>query len=272
MAIIKIIRPQINWSNPLTEKLAFDAPFWEGAGANTKEIARKLNGSIVASGATWDKNLFGTDLDFSAAASSVNYTTPEDLNSYGDAFTIEVLALIRSAGVNGLGRVIQKTSGTTDTATLWNLRQDGGTNALNFIIGFSGGAKGAACSFTADSKWHHWVFSCTSLSTKATGTVTIYKDGVTQTLSLDNAGSGTISADDTNLYIGNRSSNNRNIDAKISYVRLYKRALSARDVKSLYANPWRIYKRIIFPFANKITVTPPSTVPTYWRTLMGIGY
>lgn len=238
--IIKPKLPLIDYSHPIAKGIVFEDQFFEGAGTNTiDDILTNPLGSIIASGATWDRHLYGIDLDFSAVASGVTYTTPSQMNSL-NAISIEFLALIRGQGPSGVGRIMQKIKGaTTDQTAYFELRFNN-VNTINFYSGFSTTAASSAPSFTADSIWHHWVLTCSDL-TNTTPNISWYKDGILFSTAV-NAGSGTKPTDDTTFEIGNRGDGTRNFNGKISYVRIWNRVLSAQEAKQLYSNPWCLSK------------------------------
>lgn len=237
--IFKPITPKIDLNNSIESGLIFDSQLYEGSGVNTADLLLSGNGIITASGATWEKGPYGYDLNFSAAVSRVNWTTDSSVNSLSAGFTIETLVLARSAGGGNLGRLFQKTSGTSDTGTAWSLKYT--TTQLQFTTGFATTPKVGAITKAPDSLWHHIVVTCSNLSSISSGTIIIYIDGISQTLVTDQAGVGAIATDNANLYMGNRSDAIRNLDGKISYGRIWNRALSATEALNLSENPWRIY-------------------------------
>lgn len=234
--IIKPKVPLIDYSHPIAKGIVFEDQFFEGAGVNTiDDILTNPLGSVIASGATWDRHLYGVDLDFSAAASAVTYTTPSALNSM-KTITVEFLALIRTSGGGANGRLSDKNNNSTvsywkvyDDGTNMIFQQDWTTNKFAFVA------------FAPDSKWHHWVFTCTDLTSTAANTMNIYKDGIKQTVSTQN-GATTAPTDGSNYFIGNSQAATRNLDGKISYNRIWNRVLSPQEVKQLYMNPWRLDK------------------------------
>lgn len=106
------------------------------------------------------------------------------------------------------------------------------SRAIQFDVGTS------ASSYTAkyttnsisDNKWHHIG------ATYNNGTVAIYVDGVSQSISNGtcNAGTGTIRDNSQSAYIGSIGGTSNYQNGGIDEVRIYNRALSAYEFKQLY--------------------------------------
>jgi hypothetical protein len=255
--------PKINWGNPITKGLVFDAPFSEGAGVIAEDDAAPLGldlvGTIVSSGATWVRTPFGNALDFSAAASSVSYTTPSILNTM-TVFSIEFLALYRSEGGGAAGRIIHKVSGSPSRYQI-NVGHTT-TNQFSFNVNYdtTSGFWDVNNFFPAN-VWSHGVLTYDGSS--VSNVPNVYRNGLLQTLVNVTQPVGTWVSDDTNLYIGNRSDGLRNWDGKISYLRIWNRILTATEARSLYTNPWQIYQKPNFtPYYISPAVVGGSSIKT----------
>jgi hypothetical protein len=231
-AIIKPRIPVINWGNPLTKGLVFDAEYFERGGTTTKDLAGKTVGTLAASGATWEYNKFGIDLDFSAAASRVTYTPVATQNNL-TKYSIEMLLSVRSNGGGTAGRILLK----------------GATNTY-FMVYTSAGMLRFQANWTAVGEWnitqpsialHHFII--TYDTTNVANDAIFYLDGAQQSVTRNATPSGTLKADDATLYIGNRADGTRNFDGKLVYTRLYNRILSAQAAKQLSNNPWQMYNQ-----------------------------
>lgn len=236
--LLKPIHPEINDGVGITSGLVFDVPMWEGAGQFVQDdtsLLEDLLGTLV--GATWDRNLYGIDIDFSAAASAVNYTnSPASMNSLG-LISIEAVIYIRSNGGGSLGRIVHKKNNTKGYFALYTQ-----TTTIAFDVGYAVSDAIQTIPQPSLNAWHHLVVTCSNLS-NAAGNTNFYLDGVSQTVTNQQSGSGAIVADDTNFYIGNRGDAIRNFDGKILYSRVWNRVITPTEVWALYTNPWVIYKK-----------------------------
>lgn len=234
-SLLKPRSPQIDWKHPLTYGLIFDEPLFERGGNPDEDILDRLIGTNVA--ATWVDDKFGSALDFSGATSRIAYTSPARMNNLAQV-SIEALVMIRSTGGGGLGRICQKLSGGTG---YFQFYCDNTNTSLDF----------AAARSTANGVWraplpslnvyHHVVATYDTGS--VSNTPSIYVDAVSQAITVNTTPIGTMLADDTNFWIGNRNDNLRNWDGRIAYLRLWNRILNQTEVQELYENPFRIYRR-----------------------------
>lgn len=271
--LLKPRSPKIDWGNSLTSGLVFDAPFFEGAGTSTEDDASPLGlevvGSIIASGATWDKNFYGTDLDFSAAASEVLFSALPASTTTLVQFSLEFLVYYRSTGGGGLGRIAQKTN--TATNGRWQLfTGSSASNQLALQLTTSGTAGlWRYNNFLPTNTWVHGIV-CFDGST-ITNTPTVYSNGLVVAATSSVGATGTWNADDSFLAIGNRNNAaTRNWDGKISYFRMWNRIITSTEAKSLYTNPWQIYVKPNFlPYYISPAVVAAGTNQA---TLMMMGF
>jgi len=122
-------------------------------------------------------------------------------------------------------------------------------NKMLFWMGL-GGSSGIhlfSSSTVNDGVWHHWVAVA-----NRTGYMKLYKDGVFDTQADISAYSGQNESSSVDLYIGgNSQSSNNNFNGTIDKVRIYNRALTTDEIKTLYQ-----------PYPNTTCPTCPS--PTAW--------
>jgi hypothetical protein len=232
---LKPRKPVINWENPVTNGLVFDAPLFERGGTVANDLAGSLKGSITASGATWETNLYGADLAFSAAASNVAYTVPvggklESLTS------MSYEALVYSTGLGGgsLGRIFEK--GNTNGYFLCYMES---STLLQIFSGFT--TDGAWNIPFTENVWNHVVLTYNNSS--VSNVPVAYINGELVTVTQSQAPVAPLLADDATFNIGNNSGGTRNWNGKIAYVRAWNRILVPSEVTTLAANPWSIYKQ-----------------------------
>lgn len=233
---LKPRRPVINPDHPLTRGLVFDAPLFEYGGTVTNDIVGRMKGTVTASGATWEQNLYGTDLAFSAAASNVAYTVPTNgkLESL-TKMSYEVLWLCNGLGGASVGRIFEKGS-TNGYLTVFATT----STVMEVFVGFSTTAGVWTFPFT-ENAWYHMVVTYANAS--VANNPIVYLNGVPVTVTTGTAPVGTVLADDTTMNIGNNSAGTRNWAGKIAYTRAWNRILNASEAKALAANPWAIYKQ-----------------------------
>lgn len=235
--IIKPKLPIIDYSNPITKGLVFEDPMYEGAG--TKSIDDILSdplGTITGSGATWDKHLYGIDLDFSAAASNVVYVSPAAVNTLA-RFSVEFLFYNRSAGGSSSGKVLYK--GTSLTLPyFWCGTGTAGHMRLQVGYGTTAGFWDVSIN---TNQWYHYVVTYTMGNVN--NVPTVYLNGINTSFVQTQTPVGTTPSDDTGLYVGNRQDGLRNFDGKIVYVRIWNRLLAAAEARQLFMNPWGICKQ-----------------------------
>jgi hypothetical protein len=230
--------PVINWGNPIVKGLVFDISLKEGSGINTFESITKAIGAINASGATWEKNKYGNDLDFSAAASKVVFVTPSQVNSLVK-YSYEFLFNLRGLGGGSNGRIIVKgaSGGTPYTQIYTNTNYGGGGYGIAFEQSWTTIGKWAyAINLNT---WYHVIITYNGDSTS--NDPIYYINGLPVVVTEYVAPATSLGADTTELDLGNRTNNQRNFDGKLVYTRIWNRILSPQEVKSLYTNPWQIY-------------------------------
>lgn len=232
---VKPTIPVINWNNPITRGLVFDAPLFERGGTVANDIAGKVKGSITASGATWEVSPFGAGLAFSAAASNVVFSVPANSKMESmTKFTYETLFDYTGLGGGSLGRLFVKGS----TNTYFMVFGDS-TTLLQITAGFA--TTSATWTIPAfENDWLHMVISMDMGS--ASNTPTVYLDGAPVTVTTVTPGLGSAVADDVSFNIGNRVDGLRNWTGKIAYTRAWNRILAPSEARQQAINPWSIYR------------------------------
>ncbi len=267
--LLKPIRPQINFGNPISHGLVFDAPFWEGAGQFVEDDAFPLTEILgTLTSATWDKNFYGTDLDFSAAASVVSFIPPSIVNDLSQ-LTIEALVYPRTTGAGGFGRILHKGEPSGNTTQYFSIFTDSADHVGHNLWAFysTWTTNQGQWVSTADmnlNAWQHIIFTYDFSSTG--NNPLMYLNGIPNALTQDQIPGGSAPTDTDILYIGNRGTATRNFDGKISYVRLWNRIVTPTEVFSLYINPWQIYQTPSFRNLYNSNFIVTSTIPTGFLT------
>ena len=140
-----------------------------------------------------------------------------------------------SDGEGNLGRIIDKTTGTTGYFMQVEAEAAGFVK-LEGLVYHDGAADARAITNAAIvpiNIWSHVSFVYNEDSAKK---IKIYLNGVLQALGTDTAGVGTVDDDSAiDLNIGNAVGVDRTFDGIISDVQIYNKALSAEEVLSIYS-------------------------------------
>lgn len=136
-----------------------------------------------------------------------------------------------SAGELGYGEVICLENGSAVRQFIFqNDNGDAGWGMV-FQVNFSGGVYVWSCPYPGDTLWHSYTITYDGTS----GGPAIYKDGVSQSITVRVTGSGTLPTDETTLIIGNRSDTTETWDGGIAEVAFWNRILSTDEITMLGA-------------------------------------
>jgi hypothetical protein len=219
--MIKPLVPVINWNNPITKGLIFDAPLFEGGKTNVLDIVTKVNG-VFGSAPTWIKDSMGMTLKFNGSSDFVEFPSRASLST--NVFTI--VALVNT---------------TTASTTQFILGSDVG-NGIGFRITSAGVLDfiqtNIAVVGTSTGTIPANVFNLVAITYDASGNFNFYNNGV-------NIGSGTNvktwSASKIQLGVERVSTPNF-FNGKMAFVKVWNCALSAQAIKKLYTDPWQLYQ------------------------------
>lgn len=247
MAIV-LVKPRtlvLNWSNPITKNLVLDATFIERGGTTTTDAVAKrvgtLSGTVLPS---WITGLLGTGLSFNGT-NGQTYIDYADAawNSITGPITMEAYVYVNQANANCivLGKPVSGTS--HDSPYFAHSIHFLGDGTARFWVVTSGGTI-SDCNFTYAAGYYHFV------GVYDGSTVKVYANGV---LRNSKNMTGTFTDYATPLRIGTNGGKQETFNGKIFYARMWNRGLSALEIKSLYVNPWRIYKRLILQLGKAPT-------------------
>lgn len=252
-SLLKPQHPIINWGNPITQGLVFDVPLFEQAGNKATEIARNNLGTI-SNAPVWGKHQVGTDLVFADNNNLITFASKGPQNSVPKV-TIEALVFPTGENAANDSRFIHKGDNTAKyfCCSLAN------TNRFEFAAGWQTTEGDWDTPAITLNQWYHlvWTYGFTN-----TSEIPIcYLNGVSQTISTLLSPAGSAPTDTTtNLGIGNRvGGTTKGFVGNIAYVRYWNRILTQTEAKSLYVNPWQIYRK-------------PNFNPFYVAAVGGIAY
>jgi len=204
--------------NPLSQGLVLHLPMDEGVSTKVFDQSEHQNNGTI-NGASWANGKFGKALDFDGTNDNVTVTRSPSLNLGLSSFSL--CAWINTT--DSEGDIINNWDGSNGCFLLmvYNAK-------LRGHIAMSGNANAIdSPSNVNDGQWH-FVYQVVD-GTK----IYLYIDGVlvnSQTLS------GIKSGIQNNVIIGERLTSGTNLDGIIDEVRIYNRALSAEEVRTLYLN------------------------------------
>jgi hypothetical protein len=235
MSVTKPQNPQINWANPITKGLIFDAPFFEKATLKPRDVVVGNDSSTLTLGTG------GYTIKTQGSAMSYDGTTTNlfwNTRLYQDSLTVysyELFVYIIGTGGGGLGRLFVKGNGNAPGYIMANIT----ATDLQFNIQAATTSGQWASAVPSSNVWHHIVFTLNEVAQPAK----LYVDGNLQTLTTTTSSSGARQGESAHLYVGNTQSGIRGWNGYISYIRQYNRILIPNEIRSLAANPWQVYKQ-----------------------------
>lgn len=216
--------------------------FDEGSGATAVDQIGGANGTIT--GASYSTDVFfknrsamsgrrkvenlANSLNFAAGTNRVNITSVAAQNNLTQSSSAAWI-FVRGAGGNNAGRFFHK----ANTAAGWHSCYVASSGTINFSAAWSGAN---ALWVGSNFKVGEWMFVVwTYDNTSTSNNPVLYVNGVSQNVTVNTAPSGTVTADDANMCIGNRSSDNgRGFDGYISKLMYFNKVLSQAEVTLLY--------------------------------------
>lgn len=277
---VKPRRPVLNWGHPLARGLIGAWPLAERGGTMTQDLCRSATGRTdpaayvpgtlrnMEPASDWIVSGPGPCLRF-YGASTGNYNTEEQVhcgNVCDRTGTLPWTLAVWFRVIFG-GSAFYFLAGRGASTGLAANRElglfyngNGSTNTLFFNRhdGLGGSETLTSVSAYARDAWHHAVLTYDS------ATMRLYVNG-----RFDNSVASTRSVLGTDYFmIGNWTQGGGTsypLYGDIADVRVWSRPLTAREVASLYARPWDMY-RVAGPMLGKVpSAAAPTTKPFYFR-------
>lgn len=228
-------RPRQFWPNnhPIRRGLISDIPFLERAQTGTARnlAGNKLNGSYLTT-----PTPVAEGMQFTTGNSRVEIAHNSLFNV--TALTMEVWFRKDAAGTNA--QLIKK-----DTA--WILRYNDTANFRAILFGLSTTNLDYNGISVTIGLWYHYVVTYFS------GTASMYINGA---LATQNTGlTGTLGTSANTIGIGDTPGGGEKAPHTQALNRIWNRALSAGEVRQLYANPWLIYRRSLLQRQLRVPVS-----------------
>ncbi len=218
---------EINWLHRNAQDLIGCWLMNEGGGNIVNDLSGNGNGGTILSDTTWSSGPYGSNLLFDGSGGGVNCGNNSSLNITGD------MTIVFSFTPDALGtqRIIHKN-------TSYSLFTIAGSQIR--LHNYGDGSKAESNTvFTIDTLQHAAVV-------KKGAVVDFYRDGI-DIGATDSSITASIPVSVVNLYIGiDEDLSGFPYDGHIDYIYLYNRALSAREIQSLYINPFAMFEPV-FP-------------------------
>ena len=241
MPTIKPTIPEINWRNPITKGLVFDAPLFEGGGLRTLDIASKVKG-VISGAPAWVRGPWGWELKFTAASNHLVTFTTIPIQNDLPVISIEALVYLNGAGESSNGRFFSK-GATTRQSLFYQTAAFAQNNFLGAFSTFSvlAGSWGTPGETFTIPGYYHCIY--THAVATAAAVPNFWLNGKKQITSNNQSSVGTIQADTAALYLGSQATSARDWDGNIVYARMWNRLLNDQEAIKLHQNPWRFYKK-----------------------------
>ena len=268
-----------NKKHPLFKNLVMDTFFFERGGTKATNLVNKTkftfyNGTSADAGPVWVNTLYGAGVQFDGSNDNVRMADPGDgsLDVGSGPMTIEAIIMPTNLA-NAEQCIVRKDPGGGNRG-LYLFRVAQTTGKLEFQIGLVGTA---FSSVTGNSGLPTDRFThVTAVRDTANSRLRLYINGVPDNDAADaignsdNSGSPTIGAffDD-----GAGNLNGAPFTGTILYVRIWKKALTQKDISSLNADPWQLYVKPTWLIQQGLASTPPPAgdVNRGYRMLLGVG-
>lgn len=252
---VKPLLPKIDWSNPITRGLVFDAPLIEKGGSSPVDLVYKQKGSFTNT-PVWGVSAGGSGLSFTGHDTDrVTFNTLAPQNNV-HRISVEILFVADATPSDG-DRLFHKGQSAGAGARYFQAGEWVNGQGL-FVAGDWSGNQGAwRTPLPSTGVLHHYVVTYDDTSTS--NDPIVYLDGQRQTVTEVVTPSGTRSADTSSLWIGNSYTGSFSWKGKIYYTRYWNRILTHREVLELKRNPYQIYqKHTLFHKPQGITVDSSS--------------
>ncbi len=256
-----IIKPsfnnfKINWSNRITKNLIGCWLLNEGKGINTKDLAKKANGTFI-NGTRWEKGKSGNCVSFDGIDDKINLGNPSSLQVDG---LISIFSIIfpKTFGSGSRGSIFDK-GNNSSTGPLFRIDNSNIAASLSY---FQNGAESKVCSTANLISLNTW--QSVGMSNNIVGTNGFFY--VNGSRYQDNAIYGTtlLSNTTTNASIGGRTiDTTRQFDGFIELVYVWNRIVTPVEFVMLHFNPYCFIVRPEDDYSfNGLSITPPIIVPS----------
>lgn len=231
-------------------------PFNEGTGTVAIDKTGQGNDGTLTNGPTWVTGKYGKAVSFDGTDDYVSVATEPAYTAGATSIGASLWAYIDPTLFDtSVAVLLDSGSGIPNTNNGFFIVLDdraGVAQATNgLLVSFDTVTGGVYSAHSNDlfpsAGWYHVSVSYSN------GTGTIYINGVSQSVSVDNAGSGNYIPRNSALNIGNLNGNGYYFHGLIDDVRIYNHALSATEVASLYASSGEVVRIVNASQNTKVT-------------------
>jgi len=232
-------RPKLNPNHPLSIRLVGLWLFNETGGLKAYDLSGKNNHGTLINGPVWKPGKFGQALYFDGVDDYVSLLSPTSLddieNQGGGGMTISAWIFPNNVSANQY--MVTKDSANSGFWTFW-LSSSGSQVTVRWQKDFSTTDMDVYTQYgdVIAGKWQHVVLTWDGSSNA--NNAHIYVNSIDKTFTRTN-GVGTKNSDASlNAYIGTGFYINSLFNGRIDEVRIYKRALLAKEIRWLYQEPF----------------------------------
>ena len=227
-----ILGTQLDWSNPLNDGCVMHLGMLEGSGDKVYDLSMNRNHGILHNFAYpptvdsgWNPGWDGVGLTFDGSSDYIDCGNNASLNITNEMTLLFILKRSVVDATTNQGIIKKDEAG----GFVLSLSYGGADNKINYISPGVGVAEMATP--ISDTNWHSIAVSIN----EGENVMNFYLDGV---LSSTGATIGVLGVNTSPVILGYRTGY---LKGSISDVRIYNRALSAKEVLDYYINPYSVY-------------------------------
>jgi hypothetical protein len=221
----------LNMSNPLTNGLICSYPLNEGGGQRAFNSANSRSSAPLSGGAVFSRTTVDGEVDFNG----IQFTGSKIVipNPWSDTPTSYTVSCWFKSSNILIGKFLFNWR-NPGTSAIWFQVNSTNTSRIDFTVGDNGGIANCLSGTLSSGVWYHFV------GVRNGNNIYNYINGVYQSTASRAFGNRT---GITDCVIGAQSGDyNADWLGKINKVNVWKRALNATEIMSLYTNPNQIYK------------------------------
>jgi len=230
----------INWSHPLSRGLMGCWLMNEGSGNRISDLSGNGNHGILMNGPLWAPSKFGQSLSFDGEDDYLEVADSPSLDFGAGDFSVAMWVYKRanSASWDNVWGINKWNTGGSPGTNEWffNLTEIGDENT--FLFGIEDGTTEYDVSDTATFSLNTWYHA---VGVKYRTYLYIYVNGIQK--NSNNIGVHSVNNVGRTVRVANSGLNDLLTDAIFDGIRIYNRALSAQEIRWLYAQPYAMFKR-----------------------------
>lgn len=228
-------------SLPVNDNLVGAWPVFEGGGSVVNAVAPCVESGVITN-ATWSKSLYGESLDFNGASGNLVIPSCSMIdNIFTGGGAVSAIVKPASSGEGNNGRILSK-----NDASGWIMYVGTATGTLNgllFLHRFSGSYAYWTLTGVFTGYTDTLQVGVTYDNSSTANTPIFYVNGVEYSPSAKVAPSGAAASDaGHDLYIGNRSADDKTFDGLIENIMLFDKIIPSKQMLDISKNPYIGYE------------------------------